>query len=1693
MDVFVKTYRIEGGNIQGGKSIQEVPLLEVSEFGEVKKYLEEEATEFRMDSISLKTEFLPKSFFADYTPQTPYLVEVQVGSGWDASDSRCIFYGPIKKKSIKYNERTGVTSFEVSSWERSVKQAGSVVARERIPVKVAKQYVSDGSNVGPLAQWLGFGPKVRVAGEDPDIPDIIERGMILKTKAKLGDNTIPFHFLCNTTLTEPETDGVTAGGQTIYQFPVLSGSSGLFRGEGSTEDRAYFPLKHTGPVKRHNNLGQHVGWNDKWLMSEKKIALPLSSFDSDVTELVGAEVEITVDESVYGAGVKTTKTKVTNAFVAPLIDGPKGAIANLDTSGLERGEYGILVFEDKVGGSVQRGTFEVPTNYSGDPIGLPDMIGATWTYNKLLTVEPGTDGTLLSSEAYGREGGSMQPYGAVPLAEGVATRTPALADLLDGSPVVKGTPGSLSRRIQFDEDLIKALGDIQRSAEAHISFQARSRDLEGGERKDVTDANNNKIGEGARRVKMVVATRDYQAQQPTLDLPDAIEWKGEALGAKPDVVVVEGPKIINASSDRDKAVGWFPKDAIDDPDRADEGGNEVVKIEAPLIEASVEGNGLTVPENISSVAGRAERYYNFYSQYFREKEVVVDGVFDQVAGGAYEDPVIGSTVSEDESVFETGVVTSQSVDYGKEETTLNVLVATSYVAPTNADPVALLQAPSALQSNDGAVPITLDATSSYDPNGDPISFRWLKNGSVITGETGRYLETDAQDGDQYEVEVKDPEGAIDVDTVTINVSTATTGSSGGEPYLSVRLDEGSTTDTTEVYDVESQKRGGDLKVEYKVLRGDELLSEGEIGTGGPEASGSISVDRNNRFLKTITVKSYDQTDGTVARAVRTVAPASEASTGTTLGNFFTANGDAIEDEWAGFYVDRGRREDGTGSGLISRAVAWNPTTDRFGVADLDAANGGGAVESTFEQFALASADETIDGSWKFGAQTEFRAEADFLTNGAKFNNHIIYSPDTTYDVLNMRRYGKDFTLLNMMAPPQTSWGGARECTLALVRGDGNEYFMDLYNMDYGDSDQGNYLDYGNARMGLRLQKRGTGVYTPFFFEYSDGTRGEEIEAMVMYPQQSTNSTNDTKIEVVNEFEVGGTAVIGEHIGSPSYTSGILGAGWRVDNTPAEGSFFEVDNMRVRNEFRTHIFKKDIVKASNGYLLITDSAKVAEGKAMFQDGQTLDVESGEGNASFSVNDLLWVKTLDDAGSTVYEIKLTVTAVDASPGDKDILTVNVQSAGDVYEGDTLVRVSGGYLLNDASSQYAPFIDVYDGVSTWSDFRHPNKLKARYGNLEGVSHPTMNPSGYGLYSENTYLEGEFVAGSGTTHIKSNGDLYLADGDITYNGITLEVSAKITALSGDIAGWSITHNSLDKSFTNTTLNLGTLPSASDYGFRAASSSGREVFMRVDESADQAEIGAYKDSANHVAIGEDFWGIMNGVGVRIRSAGTDVLQADEDGLKVDALFTDEIFSNEATISERLTIGSTGEITNGAGDYTIDSDGIALNTGSGILARAITWNESGTEIARIAADNGSYVQSVYGDANSSYSGQTLQARSAKGSTGSYSYCEIAISYRPTGSDSIQLNTSDSDGVYTNDSPRVEIGTVLGGNTDVMLQFLPNEKVMKFPNYRTSHYPWSALNQGEAVLYVMKKGDGDIDLMWREKTDDGSTYQTNLGS
>ena len=98
----------------------------------------------------------------------------------------------------------------------------------------------------------------------------------------------------------------------------------------------------------------------------------------------------------------------------------------------------------------------------------------------------------------------------------------------------------------------------------------------------------------------------------------------------------------------------------------------------------------------------------------------------------------------------------------------------------------------------------------------------------------------------------------------------------------------------------------------------------------------------------------------------------------------------------------------------------------------------------------------------------------------------------SYDIQILRHFGSQVsTLLKIWAP-----NGAvtpREATIALVRGDNDEEFVDIYNNGYPDGDP------VSVQYGIRIQKRGTGSnYHDFVFDQDDGAaHGVNIKKMLV--------------------------------------------------------------------------------------------------------------------------------------------------------------------------------------------------------------------------------------------------------------------------------------------------------------------------------------------------------------------------------------------------------------------------------------------------------------------------------------------------------------------------------------------------------------------------------------------------------------------
>jgi hypothetical protein len=127
-----------------------------------------------------------------------------------------------------------------------------------------------------------------------------------------------------------------------------------------------------------------------------------------------------------------------------------------------------------------------------------------------------------------------------------------------------------------------------------------------------------------------------------------------------------------------------------------------------------------------------------------------------------------------------------------------------------------------------------------------------------------------------------------------------------------------------------------------------------------------------------------------------------------------------------------------------------------------------------------------------------------------------------------------YTILKIWAP-SGAVGNDREATLALVRGDNDEEFMDVYNNGYGQSTQWHY--------GIRIQRRGSGAYRDFDIEQAFGSAANEKKfIMVVRPTRKVGigtKATPSKLSVKGEsFTATGTVSV------PANTATVNG----VDNS-----------------------------------------------------------------------------------------------------------------------------------------------------------------------------------------------------------------------------------------------------------------------------------------------------------------------------------------------------------------------------------------------------------------------------------------------------------------------------------------------------------------------------------------------------------------
>lgn len=317
------------------------------------------------------------------------------------------------------------------------------------------------------------------------------------------------------------------------------------------------------------------------------------------------------------------------------------------------------------------------------------------------------------------------------------------------------------------------------------------------------------------------------------------------------------------------------------------------------------------------------------------------------------------------------------------------------------------------------------------------------------------------------------------------------------------------------------------------------------------------------------------------------------------------------------------------------------------------------------------------------------------------------------------------------------------------------------------------------------------------------------------------------------------------IGTSTFASGFAGKGWKISKSGNEYNF-ETNNMLIRGTLSVYELLIQQVRATNGAIFVSSSAKV-ESWDNSNSQITFEDPSENNICPFAVNDLIMMQRVkpgsfvasNAAGNATDVIKKLVYRVTAVSGKVVTVTSasNFTNTSTPSSGDDFVRIGNTstaarqgiiYLTSDDSN--SPFIDIKADIDSYSDWTGATP-KVRLGKLDGITDSDLGGSlsGFGLYSNNIFLKGKIVANSGSiggisldsskiytgsgSHNNSNTGFYIDSssnfslGDkLSWNGSALSINGSITVTNtSDFAPTNATANDTDANLKSRGNHTGT------------------------------------------------------------------------------------------------------------------------------------------------------------------------------------------------------------------------------------------------------------------------------------------------
>lgn len=350
-----------------------------------------------------------------------------------------------------------------------------------------------------------------------------------------------------------------------------------------------------------------------------------------------------------------------------------------------------------------------------------------------------------------------------------------------------------------------------------------------------------------------------------------------------------------------------------------------------------------------------------------------------------------------------------------------------------------------------------------------------------------------------------------------------------------------------------------------------------------------------------------------------------------------------------------------------------------------------------------------------------------------------------------------------------------------------------------------------------------GLCGPHFLrkDVDDRSAGKISASMGFEAGSYTKGRSGAKIDEYGQAEFESVVVrdkvVANEISTENYLSGSLGSGaklWVDENNKAN---LEIDNLIARESLKVTELIIQKVNSVGGLLVVSAAnGEIKEIATNFDDATNEEVKiksytvTLNEDATFENDDIIrcsfWDNEIEDdnklrtywvAIKVADNTKKNVITIPATYKNSNNETVVVRpKVGDkIAQMGNTTNTSRQGIIVISTENNKPFISIYDGVNT--NALNADKLRGRFGDLSGITFNGNKLNGYGIWSNNAYLNGEFRLSSTNNTIDEEISNQIANDASSRN------YARMTAIPTNItdisAGTTVTQRIYDVyGFTN-------------------------------------------------------------------------------------------------------------------------------------------------------------------------------------------------------------------------------------------------------------------------------------------------------